>query len=172
VLIDGTSGSSYYPHLVPLFPLTYLRFFTFVSHLCVRGSIALGYLVSIFGTQCVLSSKMTLTMPSRWTSQCLHPDEGRPQVSTQNHPPLDHPSTQVLSTITEGPEHPAFDDTPVVQLHQLTNNMSTTAPGLWHPMSLICMIKLITCLRDTMSCWNSKSRFKFWSYQIWYSVDY
>jgi hypothetical protein len=40
-----------------------------------------------------------------------------------------HPSTQVLSTIPEGLEHPAFGDIPEVQLHQLANNMSTTAPG-------------------------------------------
>jgi hypothetical protein len=42
---------------------------------------------------------------------------------------------------------------------------------LWHPMSLIHMIKLIICLRDIMSCWSSKSGFKFRSYQVWCRVD-
>jgi hypothetical protein len=40
-----------------------------------------------------------------------------------------HPSTEVLSTIIEGPEHPAFSDIPEVKLHQPTNNISTTAAG-------------------------------------------
>jgi hypothetical protein len=37
-----------------------------------------------------------------------------------------HPSTQVLPTITEGPEHPGFGNILEVQLHELTNNLSTT----------------------------------------------
>jgi hypothetical protein len=36
-----------------------------------------------------------------------------------------HPSTQILSTITEGLEHPAFSDILEVQLHQPNNNMPT-----------------------------------------------
>jgi hypothetical protein len=68
-------------------------------------------------------------MPPRRTNQHLHPDEGLPQTSAQNQPPLHHPSTQTLPTIIEGPEHLAFGDIPKVQLHQPTNNMSTTAPG-------------------------------------------
>jgi hypothetical protein len=88
------------------------------------GPIALGYLVPTFGFHRVLSSKMTLTMPSRRFSQRLHPDEDLPQTSTQNHAP-----TQILSTIAEGPENPSFSDIPEVQLHQPANNMSTIAVG-------------------------------------------
>jgi hypothetical protein len=46
------------------------------------------------------------------------------QKLTPNHPP-----TQILSTIIEGPRNPAFGDIPEVQLHQPANNMSTTIGG-------------------------------------------
>jgi hypothetical protein len=98
------------------------------SHLHVRDSIALSYLVPTFGTHRVLSSKTTLIMPSRRVSQRLHPDEVLPQALTQNHPPLYHPSTQILTTITKGSEHPAFGDILEVQLYQPAN-ISTTAAG-------------------------------------------
>jgi hypothetical protein len=119
VLIDGTLGDQLLlvitifvcsPHLcIP------------ISHLCIRDSIALGYLVPTFGAHHVLSSKTTLTMPPRRFSQRLHPDEDLHQTSTQNQV-----STHTLSTIAEGSEHPAFGDIPEVHLHQPAN-MSTTA---------------------------------------------
>jgi hypothetical protein len=46
------------------------------------------------------------------------------QRLTQNYPP-----TQIISTIAEGPENPAFGDIPEIQLHQPSNNMSTTTVG-------------------------------------------
>jgi hypothetical protein len=42
---------------------------------------------------------------------------------------------------------------------------------LWHLVSLIHMTQLITCLKDTKGCWNSKPGFKFQTYPILYSVD-
>jgi hypothetical protein len=102
----------------------------FVAHLRssprVRYSIALDYLIPTFGAHRVLSSKTTLIMSPRRVSQHLHPDEGLLETSPQNRPPLHHPSTQILSTITEGSRHSTFDDIPEVQLHQPANNMSTT----------------------------------------------
>jgi hypothetical protein len=55
----------------------------------------------------------------------LHPDEGLPQTSDQNHPAFQQPSTQTLPTITEAAEHLTLDNIPDVQLQQA--NMSTTA---------------------------------------------
>jgi hypothetical protein len=40
------------------------------------------------------------------------------------------------------------------------------------PLPLICMIKLITYLRNTMSCSSLNLRFKFRSYQVWCSVNH
>jgi hypothetical protein len=37
---------------------------------------------------------------------------------------------------------------------------------LWHPMSLIHMIKLITCLGGNISCWGSKSGIEFQSSRV------
>jgi hypothetical protein len=48
-------------------------------------------------------------MPPRRFSQHLHPDEGLPQTLAPNHPP-----TQIVSTIVEGLENPAFGDIPEV----------------------------------------------------------
>jgi hypothetical protein len=67
-------------------------------------------------------------IPPRQRSQRLYLDKVLPQTSTQNQPTLLHPSTQTLSTITEGLEHSTFGGIPKVQLHQLAN-MSTTATG-------------------------------------------
>jgi hypothetical protein len=53
-------------------------------------------------------------MPSRRVSQHLHL-EGSLQISDQNQPPLQQPSTQTLYTITEAAE-PTFDNIPEVQL--------------------------------------------------------
>jgi hypothetical protein len=64
-------------------------------------------------------------MPSRRTSQHLHPDEGSTQTSDKNQ--THHPSTQALPTIAEGVEHLTFDTIPQVQL--LPANMSTAATG-------------------------------------------
>jgi hypothetical protein len=64
---------------------------------------------------------MTLTMPPRWFSQRLHPDEDMPQTSTLNHPP-----TQILSIIAEGSEHPTFGDILEVEVLHSANNTSTT----------------------------------------------
>jgi hypothetical protein len=86
-----------------------------------------GYLIPIFGAHYVLIPRRTLIMPPCQTSHRLHLDEGRPQSSGQNQPPLDHPPTQILPTITEGSEQLAFGDIPEVQLHQPSNNMSINA---------------------------------------------
>jgi hypothetical protein len=56
----------------------------------------------------------------------------QPPTSTQNPPPLHHPSTQILSTITKGSEHSTFGDILKVQLHQPANNISTIAVGSSH----------------------------------------
>jgi hypothetical protein len=66
-------------------------------------------------------------MPPRRMSQCLHPDEGPLQEST-NNTSLHQPSTQNLPTITEDPEHPTFGDITEVQLHQPAH-ISTTVVG-------------------------------------------
>jgi hypothetical protein len=91
---------------------------------CVRGQVALGYLIPTFAAHRVLSSKTTPTMPSRRVSQRLHPDEGLPQTSDKNQPPFEQPSTQTVPTMTEVAEHSTFDNIPKVQLQQA--NMSTT----------------------------------------------
>jgi hypothetical protein len=44
MLIDGTPGSSYCPHLLSLFSLT-PSLFTIISHLHVRDSIDFAYLI-------------------------------------------------------------------------------------------------------------------------------
>jgi hypothetical protein len=61
-------------------------------------------------------------MLPRRASQCLHLDEGLPQITDEN---ISHqPPTQVLPTITETSEHPTLDNAPATQ-HLA--NMSTTA---------------------------------------------
>jgi hypothetical protein len=90
--------------------------------LCLGPSSPQLFSLNIWHPPC-LSSRTTLTMPPRRFSQHLHPDEDILQTSTQNQPP-----THILSTIIEGPEHPAFSNIPEVQLHQPAN-MSTTAVG-------------------------------------------
>jgi hypothetical protein len=90
----------------------------------VQGQAVFGYLIPIFGAHRGLSLKTTLTLPPRRVSQCLHPDEGLPQISDQNQPPLQQPSTQTLLIITEAAE-PTYDNILEVQLQQTT--MSTTA---------------------------------------------
>jgi hypothetical protein len=127
MLIDGTPGSSYCSHLLSLLPST-PWLLTSISYLRVRDMITLGSLVTTFGAHCSLSSKTTLIMPPRKVSQCLYPGKALPKMSTQRNPPLTHPSTQSLSTITEGSEHSTFSDIPEVQLHQPAN-LSTTTVG-------------------------------------------
>jgi hypothetical protein len=92
------------------------------------GLYSFDYLVLIFYVHRVLSPKTILTMPPRRTSQLLYLDEGLPQTSVQNQPPLHHLATQTLPTITEGLEHLAFSDISEVQLYQPTS-MSTTTLG-------------------------------------------
>jgi hypothetical protein len=65
-------------------------------------------------------------MPLRRLCQHLHPGEGPSQESNDNKP-LRQPSTQILPTITEEPEHPTFKSTPEVQLHQPAHSYTTTA---------------------------------------------
>jgi hypothetical protein len=66
-------------------------------------------------------------MPPRRISQCLHPNEGLPQASDQNQPPLQQPFTQTILTITEAAEHLTFGNIPEAQPQQA--NMSTTTAG-------------------------------------------
>jgi hypothetical protein len=90
----------------------------------VQDQATFGYLIPIFGVHLVLSLKTILMMPPRTISQYLHPDEGLLETSDQNQPPLQHPSTKALPTITKVVEL-TFDNIPEVQLQQTT--MSTTA---------------------------------------------
>jgi hypothetical protein len=85
-----------------------------IAPFLVRGQVAFGYLIPTFGAHNGLNLKTTPIMPPRWQSQHLHLDEGLPQTSAQNQPPLHHPSTQNLPTITEAPEHLAFSDIPEI----------------------------------------------------------
>jgi hypothetical protein len=95
---------------------------TLTLHLCVQGWIAFGFWIPIFGAHHVPSSRTSLTIPPRWFSQRLHPDEDLPQCSAPNNPP-----THILSTIVEGLEHLTISDIPKIQLQHLANNTSTTA---------------------------------------------
>jgi hypothetical protein len=120
------------------------------------GLDSLSYLVPTFGAHHVLSSRMTPIMPPWWTSNRLHPDECLPQASDQNHPPLHHSPTQIIPTITEGPDHLAFSDILEVQLHQPTNNMSTTAQA---PVKMAKAPAQLKPMEVTVTPQN----FKFWN---------
>jgi hypothetical protein len=81
------------------------------------GINSLRLFIPTFGTPCVPSSRTTPTM---------HPDEAPPQEPT-NHPPLNQSSTQILSTIDAGLEHPSFGNIHEVQLHQPTHASTKVA---------------------------------------------
>jgi hypothetical protein len=59
-------------------------------------------------------------------SQHLHPDEAPPQELI-NLPPPNQLSTQILTTIVEGPEHLTFRNILEAQPHQLTHASTTVA---------------------------------------------
>jgi hypothetical protein len=62
-------------------------------------------LAPTFGAHRGLSMKITLAMPPRGASQCLHPGKGLLQTTDQN---ISHqPPTQALPTITETSKDPA-----------------------------------------------------------------
>jgi hypothetical protein len=65
-------------------------------------------------------------MPPRRVSHRLHLDETPPQEYIIPPPP-NQSSTQILPTIIEGAEHPAFGDIPEVHLHLPINTSTTIA---------------------------------------------
>jgi hypothetical protein len=91
------------------------------------GINSLQLFIPTFDAHRGLSSKTTLTMSLRRLSQRLYPGDGPPQESTDN-PPLHQTSTQILPTTAEEPEHPTFENTPEVHLHQ-PSHASTPAAG-------------------------------------------
>jgi hypothetical protein len=95
-----TTTIVYYRHLHNIHRPTHIDLPSHPSHVWDR--VALGYLIPIFDAHRVLSSKTTLTMPSRIISQRLHPDEGLPQSSDQNHPC----QTTIFLTTTATQLHP------------------------------------------------------------------
>jgi hypothetical protein len=120
----GESRSSYC-HLVPflsIFPYLHTLSYTFV----IRNKQSPAVYPNIWRPLC---SKLenNLTMPPRRSNQRLHSDEVPPQEPTK-HTSLNQPTNQILPTIDEGPEHPAFRHIPEVQLHQPTC-ASTSAAG-------------------------------------------